>query len=100
MHILYEKEFLTGKSFLSNIETFEQFLEKKKQNPVQIINYCIDNQFDYMFRLIACCYFYGKWVEKDESKAFIYYQKSADMGDVNGMFNVGFCYQYGIGVEQ
>ncbi|RIB16217.1 hypothetical protein C2G38_2247156 [Gigaspora rosea] len=31
-------------------------------------------------------------VEKDEHKAFIYYQRSAEMGLVEGTFNVGNCY--------
>ncbi|RIB06953.1 kinase-like domain-containing protein [Gigaspora rosea] len=39
-------------------------------------------------------------VEKDENKAFIYYQKAAEMGDVSGINNVGFCYLYGIGIEK
>ena len=31
----------------------------------------------------------------------IYYQnKSAEMGNVSGMYNVGYCYQNGIGVEK
>ncbi|RIB05371.1 hypothetical protein C2G38_600161 [Gigaspora rosea] len=39
-------------------------------------------------------------VVKDGYKAFIYYQKSAEMGSANGAFNVGYCYQNGIGVEK
>ncbi|RIB01896.1 hypothetical protein C2G38_2229356 [Gigaspora rosea] len=39
-------------------------------------------------------------VEKDERKAFIYYQKSAEIGDVNGIFQVGYCYRNGTGIEK
>ncbi|KAF0529897.1 calmodulin-dependent protein kinase [Gigaspora margarita] len=42
----------------------------------------------------------GIGVEKDEHKAFFYYQKSADMGDAQGTRGVGYCYQNGIGVEK
>ncbi|RIB27747.1 hypothetical protein C2G38_1703997 [Gigaspora rosea] len=33
-------------------------------------------------------------------KAFKYYQKSADLRHVDGLYNVGRCYEYGIGVEK
>ncbi|RIB12030.1 hypothetical protein C2G38_2201794 [Gigaspora rosea] len=39
-------------------------------------------------------------IEKDEHKAFIYYQKSANIGKANGTFQVGCCYENGIGVEK
>ncbi|KAF0543510.1 calmodulin-dependent protein kinase [Gigaspora margarita] len=48
---------------------------------------------------LGYCYEYGIGVEKDENKAFIHYQKSADMNNPNGMFQVGYCYYLGIGVE-
>ncbi|RIB05551.1 hypothetical protein C2G38_2219365 [Gigaspora rosea] len=35
------------------------------------------------------CYKYGIEVEKNENKAFTYYQKSADMYSPNGMYQVG-----------
>ena len=45
------------------------------------------------------CYEYRIGVEKNENKAFIYYQKSADMYNPNEMYQVGYCYYLGIGVE-
>jgi TPR repeat protein len=36
-------------------------------------------------------------VNKGEHKAFVYYQKSADMGNANGMSN---CFRNGIGVTR
>lgn len=36
----------------------------------------------------------------DENNAFIFYQKSAKMGNSNGIFQVGNCYQHGIGAEK
>src|SRR5260363_341218 len=79
----------------------EQFLIKKNQNPVNIIDFCLNNQINSTIQIIlAHCYFYGKWIEKDEHKAFIYYQKVAEIGDAIGTCNVGYCYQKGIGVER
>ncbi|RIB06130.1 hypothetical protein C2G38_2217899 [Gigaspora rosea] len=40
----------------------------------------------------------GIGAEKDEHKAFIYYQKSAEIGDAMGINNAGQCYLPGIGV--
>src|SRR5260363_54168 len=39
-------------------------------------------------------------LKKDEHTAFIYYQKSAKIEDARGTFNVGHCYQKGIGTEK
>ncbi|RIB26023.1 hypothetical protein C2G38_2164500 [Gigaspora rosea] len=38
-------------------------------------------------------------IEKDEKKAFTYYQKLADMNNSNGMYQVAYCYYLGIGIE-
>ncbi|KAF0539809.1 AIP3-domain-containing protein [Gigaspora margarita] len=43
---------------------------------------------------------HGIEVEKDEHKAFIYYQQSAEMGHAEGTLQVGYCYDEGIGVEK
>ncbi|RIB19847.1 kinase-like domain-containing protein [Gigaspora rosea] len=53
----------------------------------------------YGLYMLGYCYEYGIGTEKDENKAFTYYQKSADMNDSNGMYQVGYCYYLGIGVE-
>ncbi|RIB04046.1 hypothetical protein C2G38_2048766 [Gigaspora rosea] len=98
---LYNEEKLKGKNPKSFLETLEQFLIKKKQNPVNIIDFCLNDQTNPTIQIIlASCYLYGKWVQKDEHKAFIYYQKSAEMGNARGTFNVGYCYRNGIGVEK
>ncbi|KAF0477718.1 calmodulin-dependent protein kinase [Gigaspora margarita] len=48
---------------------------------------------------LGYCYEHGIEVEKDEDKAFIHYQKSANMNNSNGIYQVGYCYHLGIGVE-
>ncbi|RIB22267.1 hypothetical protein C2G38_2033712 [Gigaspora rosea] len=91
---LYDNERLKGKDYHSILETLEQFLINKKQNPFDIINFCLLNdQINPIIQIVlASCYYYGKWVEEDEHKTFIYYQKSAEMGHAEGTFNVGECY--------
>ncbi|RIB14331.1 hypothetical protein C2G38_1665840 [Gigaspora rosea] len=49
---------------------------------------------------VGSCYHDGIGVEKSENKAFIYYQKSADMGHAEGTYKVGYCYNKGIGIEK
>ncbi|RIB18813.1 kinase-like domain-containing protein [Gigaspora rosea] len=44
-------------------------------------------------------YEYGIGGEKDENKAFIHYQISANMNNSNGIYQVGYCHYLGIGVE-
>ncbi|RIB11233.1 hypothetical protein C2G38_123711 [Gigaspora rosea] len=45
-------------------------------------------------------YMYGNNVEKDESKAFEYYQKAACLWDGESLFWTGFCYANGIAIEK
>ncbi|RIB23299.1 hypothetical protein C2G38_2171662 [Gigaspora rosea] len=75
------------------------FSKKNKQKPENIINWCLKNQINPIVQcILANFYYFGIWVEKDEHKAFMYYQKSAKMCNPKGLFHVGHCYQNGIGV--
>ncbi|RIB17138.1 hypothetical protein C2G38_2188117 [Gigaspora rosea] len=44
------------------------------------------------------CYRNGIGVEKDEHKAFFYFQKFAVMGNISRTYNIGNCYYDGIGM--
>ncbi|RIB23958.1 hypothetical protein C2G38_763479 [Gigaspora rosea] len=57
------------------------------------------NQANIMSK-IGYNYQKGIGVEKNEHKAFIYYQKYANMGNVNGILALANCYLYGIGIEK
>ncbi|RIB16219.1 hypothetical protein C2G38_2247160 [Gigaspora rosea] len=93
-----DTQLLKGKNSCLTLDILEQFLIKKKQNPNNIINFCFD---DPMYQIIlASCYSHGKWVEKNERKAFVYYQKSAEMDNASGICGVGYCYDKGIGIEK
>ncbi|RIB12690.1 hypothetical protein C2G38_2100318, partial [Gigaspora rosea] len=75
---LYNEETLKCKNSESILETLEQFLIEKKQNPFNIIDF----------------------FEKDEHKAFNYYQKLAEMNNSHGILFLGICYTNGIRVEK
>ena len=45
-------------------------------------------------------YAYGLYVQKDEKKAFLYFKKAADNGMATSIFNLGICYEKGVGVER
>jgi TPR repeat protein len=50
--------------------------------------------------LLGYMYETGRGVPADPSRAFHYYQQSADLGNSDGMYSLGRCYQGGIGVAK
>ncbi|RIB08111.1 hypothetical protein C2G38_2147234 [Gigaspora rosea] len=93
LYNLYYNERLKGKHSEQLFYILDEFLVKRKQNPNNVIKWCLENPNNFMTQIIlATCYRLGKWIEKDENKAFIYYQKSAEMGDASGTCGVGYCY--------
>lgn len=52
----------------------------------------------YWLILVGEMYRYGVGTDKDEKKAFSYYEKAAAFGDVDGIVKVGRAYLNGIGV--
>ena len=56
----------------------------------------IDSQTSSDILWLGYCYEYGIGVEKDENKAFIHYNKSAEMNNPNGVYQVGYCYYRGL----
>src|SRR5260363_201749 len=96
--ILYNEERIKNKNAKLTLDTIEMFLTTTNQNPDDIINLCLNcpiNSTVYCF--LGTCYRFGKWVEKDEKKEFFYYRKSAEMEHFDGLFNLGICYDIGIG---
>src|SRR5690242_2881767 len=76
LYNLHYNERLKGIHSEQLFSIFDQFLAKKKQNSYNVIKWCLENQSNFMTQIIlANCYRLGKWTEKDEHKAFIYYQK-------------------------
>ncbi|RIB16287.1 hypothetical protein C2G38_2017611 [Gigaspora rosea] len=98
---LFIKERLKCKTFHLILDKLEQFLIKKNENPEKIIKFCLYLQNNPIVQVIlSSCYLLGKWVKKDEHKAFIYCQNSAEMGNAIGTCNVRYFYQYGIVVKK
>ncbi|RIB24003.1 hypothetical protein C2G38_2169754 [Gigaspora rosea] len=53
----------------NNLQDLSFRNEIKKQNPVNIINFCLNNQtIPKNYIILAICYRYGKWVEKMNTK--------------------------------
>jgi hypothetical protein len=48
---------------------------------------------------LGLCYEHGKGVDIDLDKAFYWYEKSAEGGDLTGQNNLGVCYENGRGVD-
>jgi TPR repeat protein len=45
-------------------------------------------------------YYNGKGVKQDFKKAFEWYQRSVESGDLDALYSIGFMYCHGQGVEQ
>lgn len=54
----------------------------------------------YWLIFVGEMYRYGVGTEKNEKKAFSYYEKAAALGDVDGIVKVGRAYMNGIGVPE
>ncbi|MBQ9729397.1 MAG: sel1 repeat family protein [Clostridia bacterium] len=72
----------------------------KKSVWLQIVEFAAEKGNALAQRVLGDMYIEGTEIEKDEQKAFFWYQKSAAQGDKSGMLALGMCYAYGMGVEQ
>lgn len=50
-----------------------------------------------VYNNLGVCYFYGNGVELDYKKALEYYRLSASLGNDFGIYNIGVCYERGVG---
>lgn len=67
----------------------------------ELFEYCMKNQDNSdCLLIIASLYYYGKYVELNESIAFEGFKKSAELGNARAMSNLGVCYEYGKGCEK
>ena len=67
----------------------------------ELFEYCMKNQdnSDYLL-IIGDLYYQGKYVELNESIAFEWFKKAAELGNKKAMNNLGVCYMYGQGCEK
>lgn len=79
---------------------FEKIKQLNTKQAKVLFDMCIkDSSSSCTMNLSAICYKYGIGISKNLSKAFEYYQKSADLGNSIAMHNLGQCYEEGTGVE-
>lgn len=72
---------------VDNLKALEFFEEAAKQGDADAQNIVGNN------------YLNADYIEKDPQKAFKYYQMAAAQGHLEGMANLGYCYQEGIGTD-
>ncbi|KAF0384976.1 hypothetical protein F8M41_011520 [Gigaspora margarita] len=83
---IYNEGIKKRKNTKSILNLIDQFLIKNYQNPEEVIKLCLHDQTNPIIQLIlGNFYYFGKWIEKDENKAFVHYQKSAELGNPGGM---------------
>lgn len=49
---------------------------------------------------VGDCYFSGNGAPKNFTQAYIYWMRSAQLGNPNAMFRLGDCYRFGWGVDE
>ena len=83
--------------FYASGEGVEQNLDKARE----LLQKAADRNAGEAEGLLGECYENGAWgFPRDAQKAFEWYRRSASEGDACGLFNVGRCYESGIGVEK
>lgn len=83
-----------------SIEQFVPVIQKENNAPTRKIG--IDNRLKLAeeWNKRGDDYYRGRGVEKNEEKAFEWYNRAARAGNIFGMVNVAYAYQHGEGVEQ
>ncbi|KAF0409181.1 hypothetical protein F8M41_008414 [Gigaspora margarita] len=92
---LYNKEVMKENYNDSIIYSIDQHMANKQKKPEEIFNLCLNNKTNPIIQtnsiiqhILGMCYNYGKWIKNDNNQAFIHYQKSAELGNSNGMADV------------
>lgn len=97
---LHKEERMKGTNAVTFINKMEQHFIKNNQNPLDIINWCLNNQINPIIQsILADCYYCGKWTVKDYQKTFEFDKKSAEGGYIVAYSCLGFCYVNGIGTD-
>ncbi|PKB99747.1 HCP-like protein, partial [Rhizophagus irregularis] len=50
--------------------------------------------------IVGCFYENGFGINKNEVSAFEWYKRASEMDNVNGHFELGYCYNYGCGIKK
>lgn len=87
--------YLAGTSDVNNVG-FPQYYDKGMEYLIE----CEEAGITETYLNLGNIYSDGIAIEKDEAKAFAYYQKAAENGYYLAYSNLGICYQQGIGVKK
>src|SRR6185295_16446602 len=78
----------------SSPRTLKDYFKKNNHDFKKIIKYCLKNQENSNALIILAKF------EKDKIKAFKYYKKAAELKNVEGLFQTGYCYRFGFGIDE
>ncbi|GES73379.1 kinase-like domain-containing protein [Rhizophagus clarus] len=80
---------------------FYKFLENHNSRSREIINYFVKNQNTQHYKVIIGNFHYkGFGIDKNKDMAFKWYVYASQHNDINGYFQVGWCYHYGYGIKK
>lgn len=75
---------------------------KKEEYDLAMENYLKASDLGdyYAMYNIACMYYFGDGVEKNDTRALQWYEKAGDAGDPEGNNRAAIMYEMGLGVEK
>ncbi|UZO26967.1 uncharacterized protein OCT59_019177 [Rhizophagus irregularis] len=81
--------------------SFPKVLEKHELRSEKISGNLINNQTIRQYEVIVGCFYEnGFGINKNEVSAFEWYKRASEMDNVNGHFELGYCYNYGCGIKK
>lgn len=90
-----EAQYMLGNHFYSGI-----YENKNSLNALNFYQQAANNGYEKAEGMLASLYFYGdENIEPDYNKAFMWYQKAAEHGDTLSFYNLGVCYNEGLGTQ-
>ncbi len=79
----------------------KQLIENEQYDGVpDMLRPAAESGYAYAQNNLGDCYYYGRGVQQDYTKAVEWFQKAANQGNSYAQCNLGFCYENGHGVQQ
>ncbi|GBB88340.1 hypothetical protein RclHR1_01490021 [Rhizophagus clarus] len=80
---------------------FDTYLKKHMSKSQEIFNYLNSNTTMEHYEVIVGIFYHeGFGIDKNENTAFEWYMKASRKNDINGHYEVGYCYSYECGVKK
>ena len=80
-------------------EVWENTSSQKQKHYVSYLKPVAEKGDGQAQNILACCYYFGRGINKDYVEAFKWFQQSATHGVVDSIYMVGVCYESGKGVN-